>query len=275
VTSIKNIPLRFPNGPMDWSSYGPWWRAFMRDELRLMDIRDQQQEPVYGRTAILPTLVTYIGNTGRAASQRFMHPLYAANRNSVQNIDTVITATSGASDSTITIASHSVKFDFGTVAYNSGSIAGLLPVTLYYVYADDPEFAGGAVSYLVTTNPDNLIAQGRYYVGFVTTPVTSSSANVSAATSANPIQITTSAAHGYSNGQTVTFASMPGDFGTNLNGNNYVITYINSTQFSIPVDGITYVAYGGGGTVTRVTTATLTGGGAGAGVSGKRFDYVQ
>lgn len=275
MSSIKSIPLRFPKGEMKWESFGPWFHAFMRDELRLMDIRDPQQDPLYGRTVILPTLTNLIGNTGRAVSQRFMHPLYSANRNSVQNTDTVITATSGASTSTISIAAHSVKFDFGTVAYNGGSIAGLNPVTLYYVYADDSEFAGGAVTYLATTNPDNLIAQGRYYVGFVNTPVTSASSSVSAATSANPIQITTSSVHGLSNGQTVTFAAMPGDFGINLNGNNYVITYINTTQFTIPVDGSIYAAYAGGGTVTRVTSATQTGGGAGAGVSGKRFDFTQ
>jgi hypothetical protein len=66
---------------------------------------------------------------------------------------------------------------------------------------------------------------------------------------------------------------MPGDFGTNLNGNSYVITYINTTQFTIAVDGALYAAYTTGGTATRVTSATVTGGGAGAGVGGKRFDY--
>lgn len=208
-----------------------------------------------------------------ADTQKFLNPVSAANRSSVQSADTIITATSGASSSGISVASHSVKFDFGSVAYNSGSISGLTPQVLYYVYADDPDYRGGAVTYLSTTNPDNLIAKGRYYVGFVTTPVTSSSSNVSAATSANPIQITTSSAHGFSNGQTVTFAGMPGDFGTNLNGNNYVITYVNTTNFTIAVNGGAYAAYTTGGTVTRVTTAAQTGGGAGAGVAGKRFDY--
>jgi hypothetical protein len=66
---------------------------------------------------------------------------------------------------------------------------------------------------------------------------------------------------------------MPGDFGTNLNGNSYVITYVNTTQFTIAVNGVGYVAYTSGGTATRVTSATVTGGGAGAGVGGKRFDY--
>lgn len=221
----------------------------------------------------LGTLVTYVSDVGRAASQRFMHPLYAANRNSVQSADSVITATSGVSTSTIDVAAHSVKFDFGSVAYGSGSISGLPTETLHYIYADDPDYAGGAVSYFATTNPDNVIAQGRYYVGFATTPVSGASANVSAATSANPIQITTAAAHGFTNGQTVSVSSMPGDFGTNLNGNSYVITYVNTTQFTIAVNGAGYAAYTTGGTVTRVTSATVTGGGAGAGVGGKRFDY--
>lgn len=209
-----------------------------------------------------------------ASDQTFLNQISSANRSSVQSTNTVITGTSGASTSTISIASHSVKFDFGSVAYNSGSITGLTPETLYYVYTDDAEYEGGAVTYLATTNPDNLIAGGRYYTGFVTTPVTSAASNVNAATSANPIQITTSAVHGFTNGQTVTFASMPGDFGTNLNGNSYVITYINTTQFTVAVDGALYAAYTAGGTVTRVTTAVQTGGGAGAGVGGGRFDFV-
>lgn len=83
---------------------------------------------------------------------------------------------------------------------------------------------------------------------------TGASLSVSAATSANPIQITTSAAHGLTTGMTASFASMPGDFGTNLNGNSYVITFVSTTAFTIAVNGVGYAAYTTGGTVTGAMT---------------------
>lgn len=214
------------------------------------------------------------GTRSFAVDQSFLHPLYTANRNSVQNIDNVLTAASGPSTSTVIIASHSVKFDDRTVAYSSGTVAGLSTEVLYYIYATDPERAGGAVTYLATTNPDNLIAQGIYYVGFVKTPIAGNTFAITAATSANPGRFTTASAHGWTTNQSVLFAALPGDFGTNLNGNTYVITVIDADEFTIPVNTTAYAAYTSGGTATRVTTSVVTGGGAGGGVGGKRFDYL-
>jgi len=225
-----------------------------------------------GRTVSVPTLFTYIGDAGRALNQRFAYPVQTANRNSVQSLDTVLTASSGASTSSIGIAAHSVKFDFGSVAYSSGSISGLVVETLYYVYADDPGYDGGAVTYLATTNPDNLIASGRYYLGKVTTPIAGTSNTITAATSANPIAFTTSTNHGWTSGQSVSLAALPGDFAV-LNGNSYTITVTGAATFTIAVNGGAYAAYTTGGTATRVTTAVQSGGGAGAGVGGGRFDY--
>jgi hypothetical protein len=182
-------------------------------------------------------------------------------------------AASGASTSTIGIASHSVKFDFGSVAYSSGSVSGLDPETLYYVYADDPEFEGGAVTYLATTNPDLLIERGLYYVGFIETPITGDTESVIAASSLNPIEIQTGANHGWSSGNNVTFLGLPGDFGINLDNNTYAITVTGLDTFTIPVDGSGYAAYTTGGLVTRETVAVQAGGGAGAGVGGSRFDF--
>lgn len=74
--------------------------------------------------------------------------------------------------------------------------------------------------------------------------------NVSAATAANPVVITTSADHGYSTGDRIKFLSMPGDFGTNLNGNTYTITVTATNQFSVSVNGVGWTAYTSGGTTT-------------------------
>lgn len=80
--------------------------------------------------------------------------------------------------------------------------------------------------------------------------ITSTTTNISAATSANPIAFTTSTAHGASTGNSITFAGLPGDFGTNLNGNTYTVTKVSDTQFTIAVDGSAYAAYTSGGTAT-------------------------
>lgn len=91
------------------------------------------------------------------------------NRQSVQSA-VPLSGTDAGSDATINIASHSVNFGTSTVAYNSGAITGLSYTTTYYVYADDPNFEGGAVAYIATTSPNDIIAEDRYYVGSVTTP---------------------------------------------------------------------------------------------------------
>lgn len=213
------------------------------------------------------------GSRTFAVDQSFLHPLYTANRNSVQDIDEVLTGASGPSTCTVIISSHNVKFDDKTVAYSGGTIAGLDTEELYYIYAIDPEREGGAVAYLATTNPDNLIEQGIYYVGFIETPIAGNTFAISAATSANPIAFTTTGSHGWTTGQSVLFAALPGDFGTNLNGNSYVVTVTAVNAFTIAIDGSLYAAYTTGGTATRVTTAVATGGGAGGGVGGRRFDF--
>jgi len=66
----------------------------------------------------------------------------------------------------------------------------------------------------------------------------------------------------------VSFAGLPGDFGTHLNATNQTITVTNSTHFSIAIDGTTYSAYTSGGTATRVTAPTNGGGGGGGGYGG-------
>lgn len=76
----------------------------------------------------------------------------------------------------------------------------------------------------------------------ITGPIT----NVSAATNASPIQITTATAHSLTTGQTATLAGILGN--TAANG-NFVVTVINSTQFTL--NGTTgNGTYTSGGTVT-------------------------
>lgn len=216
----------------------------------------------------LDALVSYLTDAGRATSQRFLPQVSAGNKLSAQS--TAALSATSTSTSTINIASHSVQYGFGQVAFNSGSITGLTTSTLYYVYASDPNYSGGAVTYQATTNPLTVVSNDAYYyLGSITTPVSTSSGNISAATSANPIEFTTSANHGWSSGNTVEFASLPGDFGTNLNGTQKVITVTAVNKFTIAIDGSAYAAYTSGGTATRVSSGSSGGyGGGGGGPTG-------
>lgn len=138
---------------MEWETFAPWFRQFLRDEVRLLDVRDAQAELAY--------------------DSHFLNNINLVNRNSVQDTDDILTGNpgAGAGDASITIAAHTVLFDYGDVAYGAGLIDGLDPEEFYYVYTNDVRREGGAVSYSVTTNPDNLIGKGIYYVGSIELPV--------------------------------------------------------------------------------------------------------
>ena len=107
---------------------------------------------------------------GVLPGQDSLNTVTAFNMNSLQSA-IPLTADDVGSDATITIASHNIVYDGGTLAYSAGSITGLAFSTEYFVYADDPTKAGGAVTYVSTTTRTDLTANvGRYFVGRVTTP---------------------------------------------------------------------------------------------------------
>jgi len=211
------------------------------------------------------TLMSYLTDAGKAVDQRFLPQVSAGNVLSLQDINPLI-ASSDAVNATISIDAHTLQYGFGPVAYNSGTIVGLLPSTNYYVYADDPDYLGGAVTYLATTNRPTVTANnGRYFVGNIDTAVSANTAAITAATSTNPIAFTTGTNHGWTSGDTITLTALPGDFGTNLNGNDYEITVTGLNSFTIAVNGTAYVAYTTGGIATRVSIATEGPAGGGGG----------
>lgn len=187
--SLRNIPLPpIPSGPIKGEDLRSILWAWQLEVLAYLDIRNDAtdfapglvatptgvtlgaQALPSGRTVGVPALFTYIGDTGQAASQRLLNQVSAGNKQSTQTSQPLSAADVG-STVTITVAAHNVQFGFGAVSYGSGSVTGLGFSTEYYVYADDPTFAGGAVTYYATTNPNNVTANsGRYYVGKVSTP---------------------------------------------------------------------------------------------------------
>lgn len=86
----------------------------------------------------------------------------------------VLTGSDAGSDASIAIAGH-IRVYPGRVdkTVDAGSLTGLAYSTAYFVYYDDPDLAGGAVTFVATTvQKDSQVgaAAGRHFVGTVTTP---------------------------------------------------------------------------------------------------------
>jgi hypothetical protein len=82
-----------------------------------------------------------------------------------------LTSTDAGSDATIHIANHSVRDSEGLISYTGGSIGGKAYTTAYYVYCDDYDSIGGAVTYIATENLQDLTSDSaRRYIGRVSTP---------------------------------------------------------------------------------------------------------
>ncbi|MCX9146627.1 phage tail protein [Erythrobacter sp. WG] len=122
------------------------------------------------RTVDQPVVSLLNPSTGRAASRRLNSQIMASGI--LQTLDTnPLTATTDFTNtSTITINAHTVFDDQGTTSFSAASIGGLTGSTIYYVYEFNPDFVGGARSYVATTNRNDLTGFGRRFVGWVRTP---------------------------------------------------------------------------------------------------------
>lgn len=208
-----------------------------------------------------------IGDDGRAIDQSFLPTVNVGNVSSVQDPEP-LSASSDAVSATISISGHTLQTDFGAIAYNPGSISGLSLNTRYYITTDDPDYLGGAVTYVATTSKPNVTsASGTYLVGSIITPISANSVLITAAASANPIEFTTPVS-GWITGDVVLLGGLPGDFGSNLNGTSKTITVLSPTTFTVAVNGTTYAAYTTGGSAQRIVDSSLPdyGGGGGGGL---------
>lgn len=256
LEGILRIPRKIPENQREWEQFT---RA-LNTQITYDGIRAIINEAATIATregTDIQTILQRISDEGRASDQRFLPTVTFGNVASVQSVEP-LTSSAGSTTANVQVAAHTLHTDFANIAYNSGSVTGLALNTRYYVYTDDPDYAGGAVTYVASTSRPNVPANsGRYFVGTIETPSASANTeNISAATSANPIVFTTTDPHGWASSDTVEFAALPGDFGTNLNGTQHVITVTAPDQFSIAVNGTAYVAYTTGGIATRIIEDT-------------------
>jgi hypothetical protein len=96
---------------------------------------------------------------------------FRANAVNIASVPTSTTTLSNDGISTaIVIAAFTAQYGDGTVSYNSGSVDPGVFGGPVYIYADDPTFAGGAVTYQFSTTIQNqAAANGRVLVGSITT----------------------------------------------------------------------------------------------------------
>ena len=97
---------------------------------------------------------------------------------------------------------------------------------------------------------NGLVASGSGSAAFA------EAGNLSGATNANPIVVTTTANHGITTGQPVVISGVGGN--TNANG-SFIATYLSNTTFSIPVAGNGAYTSGGAWHSTGLYRITLTG----------------
>jgi hypothetical protein len=72
--------------------------------------------------------------------------------------------------SMVVVVSNLNQFAFGRVAYNSGTVAPLSIGSTSFIYADDPQFAGGSVIYQFSSDPTTQTAEdSRMNFGAITT----------------------------------------------------------------------------------------------------------
>lgn len=261
IASVRNVQIPLPEKYADL-------RVTFDTLLRYLDQFDLRStaNAMAGGALFDGTRLT-IGDAAKVASQRTLPTVAIGSRISVQSSQP-LTALSGTTR--IDIAAHTVQYGFGAVAYNSGAIVGLAADTLYYVYADDPDLDGGAVSYFAATSPQTVAAaQGRYFVGSIKTPAAADVAGIAGATKAYPCVITLDAPVSWTTGNLVTIAGLVSM--TELNGSTYTVTRYSSTQFYLNgINSSTFTAFAGplDGTATRNATNQAGSGGATAGGGG-------
>lgn len=86
-----------------------------------------------------------------------------------------LSATMSNGVATISVVNFTLHFGDVSVSYNGGSLTGLAAGTGYYIYAQDPTYAGGSVSFISTTTYVNVVEVGALYLGYIVTPSSSSS----------------------------------------------------------------------------------------------------
>jgi len=115
------------------------------------------------------------------------------------------------------------------------------------------------IDFQFKTTDTYIIEMGNLYMRFIREDghVLESGKTITGATAANPVVVTTSGAHGYSDGEEVKISGVVGM--TEINNKRFIVANKASTTFELTsqvdgtnVDGSAYTAYGSAGTAEKV-----------------------
>lgn len=118
-------------------------------------------------------------NTANTAATNAQTTADTVNRNdsistSWTSPGTILSAHDTGSNASITISNHTRKYSDATSKSVTGAtINSLSYSTKYYIYYDDSNRSGGAVTFHATTNPNTALSNGtagRHFCGSITTP---------------------------------------------------------------------------------------------------------
>ena len=162
-----------------------------RPSMKLQREWEEQQKAIVGAIQEIATAVDAVvlaqaaadaaqaaADTATAAAETATAAIETANEVSaltnsgITPVD-VLTASDAGTDATITIDAHTRRYGDGSeVSVNSGALTGKAYGTTYSVYYDDASRAGGAVTYVASTDEADAVQSGnRHSVGAVTTPI--------------------------------------------------------------------------------------------------------
>jgi hypothetical protein len=120
-----------------------------------------------------------------------------------------------------------------------------------YIKSSTSAFGSASVTTQYTASEDDfLIYIDVHRYGTILTEILENAVSISGATQANPVVITTSASHGYENGDTVDISAVVGM--TEINGRNFTVANKTATTFELQgEDGTAHTAYTSGGDSQR------------------------
>ncbi|MCI0422755.1 MAG: phage tail protein [Acidobacteria bacterium] len=185
--SANTVQITRANRP-DWTN-----KTFKVMDMQLVQEKDKNDQPIVGvdivmqesdpdiylwdpavhekSVALTAPLSTFPPRPfPRTIPEREIPPVTVGGRRSAIVGANPLTAADVGATATISVAASTVRYGFGNHSFNSGSITGLAFSTLYYVYAEDETYAGGAVTYSAVTVFEDVIGLGRHYLGQITTP---------------------------------------------------------------------------------------------------------
>lgn len=157
---LRDIPITTEKG-LPTLQFHQWWETVLK----------QIEASINSITAALEAADIAIA-AAEAAQSAADSVTSTAKLNTSGMTGLTITATDAGTDATVVVSNHTRVYGDGTsVSVTGASITGLSYETTYVIYYLDASFAGGAVSYLTSTDLTSVSQTGStHVVGRVTTP---------------------------------------------------------------------------------------------------------